>query len=164
MHETIVRVSVGKVDGRVGHRSGDDGGVVNDAIDVDQRAVVLISNRARLRFAGRERLSSIAWRHDPVGSEVHETGLKQKCAVSAERRGARSITRVMKFSGEVHAKAVRLRLVARIENDVPRRLQARGRVDRALEKRQGDGASGSTGGGAFLWWGGGLGVELSRPL
>jgi TonB family protein len=46
MDERVVRVSAWEIDVRIFHRSGDDGGVVNDAIDADQRAVVRIADRA----------------------------------------------------------------------------------------------------------------------
>src|SRR4029077_18812043 len=55
MYESVVRVSVGEVDIRIFHRSGDDGRVVDDASDVYQRAVVPIADGSRLSNAGWER-------------------------------------------------------------------------------------------------------------
>src|SRR5260370_9749252 len=122
MYERVVWISVGEFDKGVVERSGDDRRGVNRDGGPYQRLVVLISNRARLGYAGRERPVRIAWGHHPVGSEVYEAGLKQKRPVSAERRGARGITGVRQFLGKVHTQAVGLRLVAGIEDDVPRRL------------------------------------------
>src|SRR5260370_6137443 len=122
MYERVVWISVGEVDKGVVHRSGDDRRVVNNAVGPYQRAVVLISNRARLGYAGRERPVRIAWRHHPVGSEVYEAGLKQKRLVSAERRGARGITGVRQLLEKVHIQAVDHRLVTGTEEDEHRRL------------------------------------------
>ena len=44
MYESVVRASVRKVDEPIFDRAGNDGCIVNDAIDVDQRAVVGIAN------------------------------------------------------------------------------------------------------------------------
>ena len=50
VYERVVRVSAGEVDIGIVHRRGNDRCVVNDAVDVDQWAVVRIADRAWLRL------------------------------------------------------------------------------------------------------------------
>src|SRR6266853_6255294 len=108
MYESVVRASVGEVDSRIFHRSGNDGRVVNDAVDPDQRAVVRIADRARLGDPGWERSILRAGDDQPVRAEVYDAGLEEKRPVGATRAGACGIAGVPQFPGEVHAKAVRL--------------------------------------------------------
>src|SRR6267142_6318801 len=146
MHESVVRLSTWEVDIGIVHCSGDDRRVVNDAVDPDQRAVVRIADRARLRSLRWERLILGAGHDHPVRAEVHDAGLEEKRPVGATCGGACSIAGVGQFLGEVYAQALRLSWVACIENDVPRGLQTRRRLHRALEKRQCDRSSGGAGG------------------
>src|SRR6266404_3656671 len=146
MYESVVRVPVWKVDNRIFHCSGDDRRVVNYAVDIYQRAVVRIADRARLKDAGWERSILTAGHDHPVWTEVYDAGLEEKRPVGAKRGGACGIAGVRQFLGEVHAKAVRLRLIACIEDNVPRRLQTRRRLHRALKKRQCDRSSGAAAG------------------
>ena len=146
MYESIVGVSTREVDIGIFHCSGDNRRVVNDAVDPDQRAVVHIADRARLGDPGREWSILRAGDDQPVRAEVYDAGLEEKRPVGSTRGGACGVAGVPQFPGEVHAKAVRLRLVACIEDDVPRGLQTRRRLHRALEKRQRDRSSGGAGG------------------
>src|SRR5260370_478115 len=146
MHEAVVGISVRKIYECIAYSSGDNGRVVNDAVDEHQWAIVLIADRARLRDTGWEGLLLRASHNLAVRTEVHDAGVEEKRPVGAARGGASGIACVMQFLGEVHTKALRFCLIASIEDDVPRGLQTGRRVHRTLEKRQRDRSSGSTGG------------------
>src|SRR3984893_14638134 len=146
MYEAVVGISVRKIYECIVYSSGDNGRVVNDAVDEHQWAVVLIADRARLRDAGREGLLLRAGHNLAVRTEVHEAGVEQKRPVGAARGGASGIACVMEFLGEVHAKALRFCLIACVKDDVPGGFQARRCVHRTLEKWQRDRSSESTGG------------------
>src|SRR5438045_867577 len=79
------------------YSSGDNGRVVNDAVDEHQWAIVLIADRARLRDAGWEGLLLRASHNLAVRTEVHEAGVEEKRPVGAARGGARGIACVMQF-------------------------------------------------------------------
>src|SRR5216684_1488546 len=85
MHETVVRVSVWEVYKHIVHRGGDDRGVVDDAVDKYQRAIVRIANRARMGDAGWERSILRAGRDHAVWAEVYDAGLEEKCPVRPPR-------------------------------------------------------------------------------
>src|ERR1700756_280501 len=145
VYQAVVRVSVGEADIGIVHRSGHDRGVVDDAVDVHQRAVVRIANRAWMGNARWEGLILRASYDQPVWTEVHETGLEEKRAVGATRGRACRHSVVRQLFGEIHAKTLRLRLVACIEDDVPGGLQPGRRFHRALVQRQCDRSPGGTG-------------------
>src|SRR5258706_7978385 len=83
MYEAVVGISVRKIYERVVYSSGDNGRVVNDAIDEHQWAIVLIADRARLRDGGWEGLVLSAGHNLAVRTEVHEAGVEQKRPVGA---------------------------------------------------------------------------------
>src|ERR1700747_3527034 len=87
VYQTIVRIPVGEADIGIVHCSGHDGGVVDDAVDVYQRAVVCIANRAWMRDARWERLLFRAGHEEPVRTEVDEAGLEEKRTVGAKGGG-----------------------------------------------------------------------------
>src|SRR4029077_5188704 len=101
MHEAVVGISVRKIYKCIVYGSGDDGRVVNDAVDEHQWAIVLIADRARLRDAGGEGLVLRAGHNLAVRTEVHEAGVKKKRPVGTARGGASGIACVMQFLGEV---------------------------------------------------------------
>src|SRR4029077_740873 len=142
MYETVVGISVRKIYECIVYGSGDDGRVVNDAVDEHQGAVVLNPHRARLRDAGGEGLLLRAGHKLAVRTEVHEAGVEEKRPVGAARGGASGVACVMQFLGEVHAEALRFCLIACVKDDVPRRFQARRCVHRTLVEGQGDRSSG----------------------
>src|SRR5258708_11412405 len=100
MYEAVVGISVRKIYECIVYSSGDNGRVVNDAVDEHQRAIVLIADRARLRDAGWEGLVLRAGHNLAVRTEVHEAGVEQKRPVGAARGGAGSISCVIQFLGE----------------------------------------------------------------
>src|SRR6266852_3179413 len=142
MQEAVVGISVRKIYECIVYSSGDNGRVVNDAVDEHQWAIVLIADRARLRDAGWEGLLLRASHNLAVRTEVHEAGVEQKRPVGAARGGASGIACVMQFLGEVHAKALRFCLIACVKDDVPGGFQARRCVHRTLVEWQGDRSSG----------------------
>ena len=90
--------------------------------------------------------SIVVARHDHMGwREVYETGLEQKRSIGAYRCGSCSSGRIVQLLGEVHAKAIGLSRISRIEDDVPRGPQARRCLDRSFEQRQRDRSSRSVG-------------------
>src|SRR4029077_8878396 len=146
MYETVGRVSAWEVDSPILYGGGDDGRVVNDAVDVYQWAVVRVADRAWLGDPGWEWSFLRAGHEHPVWTEVYEAGLKEECPCGGTRCGACGNGVVRQFFGEIHAEAVRLRLVAYIEDDVPHGLQTKRCLHRTLVKRQRDRSSGSAGG------------------
>src|SRR5229473_1970147 len=138
MYEAVVGISVRKIYECIVYSSGDNGRVVNDAVDEHQWAIVLIADRARLRDAGWEGLLLRAGHNLAIRTEVHEAGVEQKRPVGAARSGASGIACVMQFLGEVHAKALRFCFIACVKDDVPGGFQARRCVHRTLVEGQGD--------------------------
>src|SRR5258708_1468724 len=86
MHEAVVGISVRKIYKCIVYGSGDNGRVVNDAVDEHQRAIVLIADRARLRGAGWEGLRLSAGHRLARRTEIHEAGVEAKRPVGAARR------------------------------------------------------------------------------
>src|SRR6266403_1470474 len=85
MHQAVVGISVRKIYECIVFSSGDNGRVVNDAVDEYQWAIVLIADRARLRDAGWEGLLPRASHDLAVRTEVHEAGVEEKRPVGAWR-------------------------------------------------------------------------------
>src|SRR6266478_1959609 len=95
MHEAVVGISIRKIYECIVYSSGDNGRVVNDAVDEHQWAIVLIADRARLRDARWEGLLLRASHNMAVRTEVHEAGVEEKRPVGAARGGASGIACVM---------------------------------------------------------------------
>src|SRR6266446_10685188 len=92
---------------------------------LNQRAVIGIADRARIRDARGKRFFLRAGLDLPVWAEVYKAGFEEERPVVAQRGGPCGIASVMQFLREVHSQAIRLFFVARIEDYVPHGLQTR---------------------------------------
>jgi hypothetical protein len=104
--EVIVGPARWEVELRVFDRGGNYRCVINNAIDVDQGAVIRVGDGTRPRVRGWERSIGRPWDDDPIRTKVHESGLEQKRPICLTRRGARGTASVPQLFGEVHAKAL----------------------------------------------------------